>query len=229
MPDRITQNDLSNELETARKIFKSRQRGGNEDPCGIHFWLIFSPSSFSSYKSQEQRFQAAWSSCSVSGDTRGHCWLWELVLIPSASPTHPVTPAIPSTNTGPTRNKKNIQIWVFLLLSTSICPNSNQQWLQLLKKPQILDLIIQGWFLSFICQSRHADPAKALDPAHCTFAFPINQPRGHLPKDTQIKQTNFPLLPDSLITTQNLVQAMTTLHSFPHFIFMTLQHLQRML
>lgn len=63
LPDRITQNDLSNVLETARKIFKSRQRGGNVDPSGIHLWLIFSPSSFSSYKTQEQivhwGFQAA--------------------------------------------------------------------------------------------------------------------------------------------------------------------------
>lgn len=63
LPDRITQNDLSNVLETARKIFKSRQRGGNVDPSGIHLRLIFSPSSFSSYKTQEQimhqGFQAA--------------------------------------------------------------------------------------------------------------------------------------------------------------------------
>lgn len=129
----------------------------------------------------------------------------------------------------PPTNQKEKILWVFLLISTSISPDSNQQWLQLLNNPPNLGLDYPGEFLSFICQSRHADPAKALDPARCTFAFPINEPRGHLPKDTQIKQTNFPLLPDSLITTQNLEQAMTTLHSFPHFIFMTLQHLQRML
>lgn len=156
-------------LETARKIFKSRQRGGNVDPSGIHLWLIFSPCSFFSYKTQEQSvhwgLQAAWS---VSRGTKGALRAAPVPLQPlldllvqftscfsqlhHQSPSTNTVPLLPPTN----QNEKNTQIWLFLLISTSICNSSSYEI-----TPQILDLMMRG---SFYPLSARAD--TLIQPRH---------------------------------------------------------------
>lgn len=167
-------------LETARKTFKSRQRGGNLDPSGIHSWLIFLPSSFSSYKTQEQTWntESSRQSCSVPRDVKG-----ALVALRVLDLLFPVTAAIPQHQQPATvpsyqpERKKNYSDLGILAISTSICSDSNQQWLQLLNNPpQILDLIIQG---SFYPLSAKAD--TLIQPRHwiqliAHLPFPLTSP-----------------------------------------------------
>lgn len=113
-----------------------------------------------------------------------HSWTC-LSHSPAAIPSYTsnnIVPLVPSTKgekkKSKERKQKTTQIWIFLLISTSICPHSNQQWLQLFKKKkkQILDLIIQG---SFYPLSAKAD--ALMQPRHwiqliAHLPFPLTSP-----------------------------------------------------